>query len=210
MPRIVLISDTHLRTPKLPDGDILIHCGDLTNYGNLEEFQRSEKWFKKLKGQFKTIFYVPGNHDTLAYTDRKVIREHILVSPKWLVDEEVYVHGLRIYGSPWTPNPGCSWWAYPLENDNKWDEIPEGLDILVTHGPPYDILDSHPITLAKFGSIPLNSRLQSMKQPPKYHVFGHCHAWGGLTREKYGIKFINAAICNEGYKPTNEIMVIDL
>lgn len=39
--RFVCISDTHNRVEELeeqiPDGDIFLHCGDFTNYGNIEE-----------------------------------------------------------------------------------------------------------------------------------------------------------------------------
>jgi 3',5'-cyclic AMP phosphodiesterase CpdA len=37
--RIVCISDTHNSTPRLPEGDVLIHAGDLTNQGSYSEVQ---------------------------------------------------------------------------------------------------------------------------------------------------------------------------
>lgn len=39
--RFVCISDTHNCTVKLPKGDVLIHCGDLTNMGSFTEVRLS-------------------------------------------------------------------------------------------------------------------------------------------------------------------------
>lgn len=35
--RIVCISDTHTSTTDIPDGDFLVHAGDLTNGGTVQE-----------------------------------------------------------------------------------------------------------------------------------------------------------------------------
>jgi hypothetical protein len=39
--RIVCISDTHNCTVKLPEGDVLIHAGDMTNQGSYSEVRQS-------------------------------------------------------------------------------------------------------------------------------------------------------------------------
>lgn len=43
--RVVLMSDSHglHRSVKVPDGDILIHCGDLTGRGTLAELKRANR-----------------------------------------------------------------------------------------------------------------------------------------------------------------------
>lgn len=215
MVRFVLISDTHNTTPDLPDGDVLIHAGDLTIRGSIEEFQEAEKWFKSLKNKFKRIYYTPGNHDWLAFSDERVVRYDILKTPNWLVDMEVYtLENIRIYGCPWVQSiAGANHWAYPLyggsHNKEKWLEIPEGLDILVTHGPPYNILDKHWHTGSLLGDSYLRCRLKEMLSPPKLHIFGHIHAFGGLSQEEDGTLFINASVCDEDYTPTNKITVLD-
>jgi hypothetical protein len=52
--------------------------------------------------------------------------------------KSLQVYGVRIYGSPWQPEFGG--WAYNLPRGrpllDKWDRIPHGVDILITHGPP--------------------------------------------------------------------------
>jgi hypothetical protein len=42
--RFVCISDTHTRCFDLPDGDVLLHSGDLTNLGAVSEFETTMQW----------------------------------------------------------------------------------------------------------------------------------------------------------------------
>lgn len=53
--RIVIISDTHNQTPKLPPGDILIHAGDLTNQGSFAELERTVEWLEKSEFEAKIV-----------------------------------------------------------------------------------------------------------------------------------------------------------
>ncbi|KAF1921237.1 Metallo-dependent phosphatase-like protein [Ampelomyces quisqualis] len=60
--RVVCISDTHTHTPaNVPDGDILIHAGDLTNAGNVAEIQAQINWLAGLP--HREVVVVAGNHD---------------------------------------------------------------------------------------------------------------------------------------------------
>lgn len=61
--RIVCISDTHsMQYPDIPDGDLLIHAGDLCNDGSLREIQAAVDWLKGLPHPQKVV--VCGNHDS--------------------------------------------------------------------------------------------------------------------------------------------------
>ena len=51
------------------------------------------------------------------------------------------------------------------------EDIPKDLDILVTHMPPYGILDE------EMGSLEILNFV--LKSKPKYHLFGHIHATAG-------------------------------
>lgn len=63
--RCVIISDTHSYESKqmgiktafaeIPNGDVLIHCGDFTNVGKLEEVAAFARWFEKLPHKRKII-----------------------------------------------------------------------------------------------------------------------------------------------------------
>ena len=61
--RLVLISDTHSLHGDLviPDGDMLIHCGDYSNHGAFGDLLAFNKWLGKLPHEHKLV--VSGNHD---------------------------------------------------------------------------------------------------------------------------------------------------
>lgn len=51
--RFVCISDTHARTFDVPDGDVLLHGGDLTNLGTEADFQKTIDWLCGLPHKIK-------------------------------------------------------------------------------------------------------------------------------------------------------------
>jgi len=54
----------------------------------------------------------------------------------------VEVEGLKIFGSPYTQHYSKGAFQYPKTDDELiWSTIPENIDILITHGPPLNILD---------------------------------------------------------------------
>jgi len=65
--RVVVLSDTHNRVvtrehaAMIPDGDILIHCGDFTEDGTVAEIQAFNEWLGFLPHRFRVV--IPGNHD---------------------------------------------------------------------------------------------------------------------------------------------------
>lgn len=221
--RIVCISDTHLTHTKqdvpIPDGDILIHSGDATFMGREHEILQFAKWFNALPHKHK--IFISGNHDFLfeRNKDRAIAILRGTASDLWdkppenpciyLQDSEVTVEGLRIYGSPWQP-----WfydWAFNLQRGAeikaKWDLIPDGIDILVTHGPPYGYGDIVP-SGEKVGCVDLMDAIKRIK--PKIHVCGHIHLSYGVYQTDVGTKIVNASICDEAYTPANRPIVVDL
>lgn len=189
--RIVCLSDTHWFAPPRHvhlDGDIIIHAGDGTEWGGFTE------WVDEFN-----VLAVSGNHDAADLP---------------LNDREVVVNGLRIYGMPWTPRYGN--WHYMLPRDSdelkaKVEAIPSGLDILVTHGPPFGRMDRERGSIS-LGCELLASHLKSIC-PPKLHVFGHIHGGYGVRdyRDCGDITvLVNAAICDPDYRPVNKPIVIDL
>ncbi len=61
--RVVCLSDTHDRTiASVPDGDLLIHAGDLTDAGTVADIQRQIDWLDSLPHTHKV--FVCGNHDS--------------------------------------------------------------------------------------------------------------------------------------------------
>ncbi|KKK24082.1 hypothetical protein P175DRAFT_0502480 [Aspergillus ochraceoroseus IBT 24754] len=61
--RVVCISDTHtLEWQDVPEGDLLIHAGDLCNGGSAREIQAAVDWLRKLPHPQKVV--ICGNHDS--------------------------------------------------------------------------------------------------------------------------------------------------
>lgn len=212
MVKLVCLSDTHCQYPNLPEGDILIHAGDWTYSGNLKyllgeenkEISKNQNWIDNQKHKFKHIIGVAGNHDW-GFTS------NTFEGIKLLFDEEIEVEGLRIYGSPYT-KMFCNW-AFMEEEfklQERFKRIPEGLDILVVHGPARGWLDINR-NGRRCGSTALLNRLKEMKQPPKHFIFGHVHILSsGLERQAFDGKtyYHNISYVNEDYMSTGEITEI--
>lgn len=222
MPRVVFISDTHDlqdRMAPLPEGDLLVHAGDLTSLGRMSEIAAAGAWLRHAGEKFPLgVVVVAGNHDWMFQRNRtmalQLLNNGILGDGAgkivYLEDSGVEVGGLKIYGSPHQPT--FFDWAFnldPEEIKRRWDMIPEGLDILITHGPPRGILDQSAPHLGSehLGCPELMKAVERTK--PKVSVFGHIH--GGHGQMKYvNTHFINASICDESYKPRNPPIVVEL
>lgn len=209
MTRIVCISDTHNQQGrfKVPGGDILIHAGDLTGRGTLPEVAAANEWLGRLPHKDKIV--IAGNHDFLFEREGALARS-LVTNATYLQDSLVEVQGLKIWGSPWQP-----WfydWAFNLPRGEalrqKWEMIPDGIDILVTHGPPMGILDRTDRG-EHVGCEDLREIVARMSASPRLHVFGHIHEAYGIHRTE-GTTFVNASVCDLGYRPTNKPVVIDL
>lgn len=205
--QIVCLSDTHgqHRRIRVPDGDILIVAGDLTVYGKRSEYRYFNEWLGELPHKHKIV--IAGNHDKAIYYMPKESAQRRLSNAIYLLDSEVTVEGIRIYGSPWTPN--FLNWYFMLDRGPqiraKWDLIPQGIDILVTHGPPIGYRDWSSFSSVNMGCEELRKAVGRVK--PKLHVFGHNHGDYGEAHNEYTL-FVNASTCNEGYEPRQEPIVI--
>jgi Icc-related predicted phosphoesterase len=206
--KVVLISDTHTRHRDiiLPEGDILIHAGDVSSRGKKSEIDDFIEWFQSQPHKFK--IFIAGNHD---FFFEKVVKNNVKVEIKnviYLNDSGCEIEGLKFWGSP--VQPAFLDWAFNrnrgLEIKQHWDLIPENIDILITHGPPFGILDK--TTRGRFvGCEQLAKKVAEIK--PKIHVFGHIHEGYGILKTE-NTTFINASILNEKYIYTNDPIVIEI
>ena len=107
------------------------------------------------------------------------------------IDEEFQIN---LYGSPWTAihgKPGKAFQIPRIDLGEKWKKIPSSVDILITHMPPYGVLDEN-AGKVKAGCKDL-LRLVTEKLKPRIHVFGHIHESRGWTNLGKTL-FINASI----------------
>ncbi len=188
--RIVCVSDTHgwHRDVAVPDGDLLVHAGDLTRKGELDTVDDFDRWLGGLPHRHKVV--ICGNHD-FSFQERPYEARSRLTNAVYLEDTSVTVGGLTVYGSPWQPWFGG--WAFNLERGPAlaavWARIPEGTDILITHGPPAGILD-RTFRGEEVGCADLLARVRQVR--PRLHVFGHIHEAAGRT-DLDGTAFVNAS-----------------
>lgn len=181
--RIVAVADTHLFVEdlgQLPDGDLFIHAGDLCRGGTLEELAEAAAWLRGLPHPTKIV--VAGNHDWSFVRDPAAARA-LLDGVTYLQDAGVTIEGLRFWGSPW--QPAFNDWAFNLPRGPairaKWDLIPEGTDVLITHGPPAGIGDTVSDS-RRTGCADLLAAVRRVR--PMLHLFGHIHQDGGFWRRE--------------------------
>jgi len=181
---------------------MLIHAGDFTDWGSIFDIGDFSHWLSQLS--YKYVIVIAGNHDVkfesypdMAYAALRSRRKDVI----YLQNRMVEIEGLRIFGSPYTPRFTG---GFQLDNSKSfWRTlIPDGVDIVVTHGPPYGILDE--ILDCHEGDSGLLERLIEVK--PKLHVFGHIHESYGVIKQRYGIKFVNASCGFQLNKP----IVVDI
>lgn len=212
--RVVCISDTHSlhwgMVHQIPEGDILIHAGDITNYGSIEDVIDFCIFLDTVPIQHKVI--CGGNHDFCFENEQRnlaleTLKKHGI---HYLENNGIIVDSLNIYGSGWTPEFYNWAMMYPRNSEKAkllWNNIPKNTDILITHGPVKGILDLCHYDKFNAGCELLLEKVQELGIP--VHVCGHIH-------EDYGFRkvgkttFINASTCSLRYKPINKPIVFDI
>lgn len=210
--KITLISDTHNKHSQItsslsvPGGDLIIHAGDISSLGFKHEIQQFCKWFDSLSYDCKV--FIAGNHD-FGFEIRDEETQQILNSYKWItyLQDSDTLFGetpdscVKIYGSPWSPR--FHDWAFNADKGadikQHWDKIPDDVDILVTHGPAFGILDT--VEGRRDVHLGCEDLLQAIKRvKPKIHVCGHIHSgYGYRYSEETDTHHFNVAVLNEQY-----------
>lgn len=160
--KLFAFSDTHgnhrrLRVPE--DADIIICAGDAVE-DELKDREYDEfiSWFGGLPTKWK--IFVPGNHE-LSFD---------------LNQANDIIHKFEAAGITVLQNAveDCDGVIIGSISGNAMiadENIPNDLDILVTHYPPYGILDED------MGSLEILNFV--LKAKPMWHLFGHIHATEG-------------------------------
>lgn len=201
------ISDLHGYYPELEGGDLLIIAGDLTLSDTHEQYLQFLSWLHKQK--YKHYIFVAGNHDGLI--EKREVLTTSLDNTTYLFDSATEFEGLKVWGSPWTHlfdgvNPRATAFMLPKEElQPKFSKIPQDVDILITHSPPFGILDVNRGGEC-CGSIALMQPLYGERIKPKLHVFGHVHESYGKIEWMIDYPytwFVNCSHINGDYEPVN-------
>ena len=188
--KLYAVSDLHGNLAGLDpqDADVVVIAGDVAPMKGWGVWHVNDqvKWMNQKfaawceqypKAEFAVI---PGNHDLFAQRDDVPTKLMLPRNVHFIVDDIVEVKGLRIAGSPWIP-PISGRWAFETNDEAdlarhfKW--IPEGVDILVTHTPPFvegwNVDVSLQTQSPHFGSRALAAAIARAK--PKLVFCGHIH-----------------------------------
>jgi len=200
--KLIILSDTHGMHDhvNVPDGDVIIHCGDVSWHPTEIDVIGFNSWYKRLPHKRKIV--IAGNHD------RFMRRDLIDPSIDYLQDSSVTIEGVHFYGSPWTPVFYDWYWMKERGEAiaERWRRIPVDTDVLITHGPPHGILDRNREG-EHCGCQDLLARLDSLK--PSLHCFGHIHEAAGVTAHQ-GCIMINASIVSRDMFVNNPCQQISL
>ena len=175
-------------------------------------------WIQNLQG-FDTKIFCAGNHDMSFESKPNWLYQYIndenlsqcdcvyLEDSSFTIESPEFSRPIKFYGSPWQPR--FFDWAFNVDRDKihvHWEKITEDVQVLITHGPPFGILDK---VIGRNDPLGCESLLEHVNRvKPKIHVFGHVHS-GRNIFEKNGTLFVNASICTEQYNPTYKPIVFD-
>ena len=207
---ILCISDLHQKHNRLTlvPCDILLISGDVCSSGDIWDFENFIQWLSRESSKFKKAILIAGNHDWCFMKHRKlctdILDKEFGDKVVYLEDSEIVIDGIKFYGSPWQPE--FNNWAFNAPRGermkNIWSNIPDDVNVLITHGPPHGIGDL--VHTTHVGCADMMDRILNL--PDLYlHVFGHIHSGNGYYKSEAipGSIFCNASICTDNYEPTN-------
>ena len=200
--KVVIISDTHNdhRSVTVPDGDVLIHGGDFTNFGSIEHAYDFNEWLGTLPHAHKIV--VNGNHESNAPWKKQT--KDILTNAIFLRQEAIVLHRtdaspVKFYGTDF-------FWPIRDGGNPYFDQIDADTDVLIAHGPVDCFMDGG------YGCPALRRRCEDLKQSNlKLVIGGHIHsAYGtcGGTEGCEGVQFVNGSICGSARKACHEPIVV--
>jgi Icc-related predicted phosphoesterase len=215
--KFIALSDTHgqHRSKKLNkflqenSADVLLFAGDLQR-NNLDDGTDFIDWLYNLPQKYKVITF--GNHD--GNFDYAIERAKLYSNIFILNNEAVVIDGIKIWGSP-DSLIFLNWFFMKTDDELEkiYKNIPEDVDIIITHTPPFGIMDKT-VDGILTGSVNLLNRLLQLSKL-KYHIFGHIHECSGIGKLNHyslaeDITFINASILNENYQLSHDPIMFEI
>lgn len=195
--KILHISDTHgchRRLHDLPQADIVVHSGDFTMNGSEQEALDFMNWFCNLL--YPQKIFICGNHDACLYG---ATIDGLDDNVHYLCNSGVEIDGVKFYGVPMFMGD-----CITDRQTKHYANILDDTDILITHTPPFGILDFD--DNINYGSEELLGRISVVR--PRLHLFGHIHSQHGITVLD-GTIFSNGAIMNADYSDLRMPNLID-
>lgn len=196
--KILHLSDTHgchHRLRDLPEADVAVHSGDFCMVGSEQEAIDFLNWFCDLPCKHKV--FICGNHDDCLYG---ADIDGLDADVHYLCNSSVEIEGLKFYGVPMFMGD-----CITDRQSRNYAGIPGDTDILITHSPPYGILDFD--DGINYGSEDIRLKLSDLHL--KVHLFGHIHARHGVVEQHCTI-FSNGAIMTSNYSDLSTPSIITI
>ncbi|KAI0838206.1 Metallo-dependent phosphatase [Hypoxylon sp. FL0890] len=189
----------------IPVADVAIHCGDLTEESHFQEFRKTLDLLRSIKAPLKLVIAGNHDFTMDTPTFEKKISESEALDPELvrkfygdydearqlfedaradgivLLNEGTHSFNLdngaamTVYASPFTPSLNGGGFQYHPEQGHNFT-ITEGVDVVITHGPPRGIMD-YTDQNRRAGCSKLFAAVARAR--PRLHCFGHIHeGWG--------------------------------
>lgn len=228
MIRVCAISDLHGYLPEVEPCDLVLICGDIVPLSAQGSSRYTSRWYKRA---FKTwaeslpcdkVIFIAGNHELHFPNHYEYYKKMFPNNSKvtYLCHEEYTYLGsdgkeYRIFGTPYCQIFGT--WAFMLpdpELEERYSEIPENLDILITHDQPYgygDVLLQKDCPWANGKHIGNKMLMEAIsKKMPRYQFNGHLHS---CSHNKIMIEdtiHYNVSLKDESYQPVYEPLYLEI
>ena len=225
--KICAISDLHGYLPELKPCELVLICGDSVPLEYQASSKKTKKWydttFRKWTGELPCdkVLFIAGNHE-LHFPGKKIIYESLFSKDDkitYLCHSE-YIHKskdgkeYKIFGTPYCKQ-FMNWaFMYPNEELEKiFKNIPNDLDILISHDNPYGygdiVLQECPwADGSHIGNIPLAKAIE--EKQPKYQFNGHLHSCDHSLIMIGNTKHYNCSIKDEQYNPVYEPLYLNI
>lgn len=205
--KIVAFSDQHGKLPKLPDGDLYVCAGDCC-----PDFAPGSKTGSALQAEWLNKKWVSwmGNRNYVATLGNHDFISRYEVPHQFGIDRADIVDGVKFWLSPWSNTfGGWAWMQDPLSLEIVYAAIPDDIDIIVSHQPPYGYGDQVPPEYVMFnedaeghvGSKELLAAIDRVN--PRFVICGHIHNGRG-TYMRDDTTILNVALVNEQYQRVHE------
>lgn len=208
--------------------ELVCICGDISPLNIQANHKKMRKW---LVNDFKPwceslpcnkVIFIAGNHDDICKNLDFMYAQFPKEGKVTYLFHESYIYTssegkeYSIFGTPYCKLFGN--WAF-MEMDDVLDrlyqDIPENLDILMTHDAPYGVSD---IILQEdcswydgkthIGNKPLSQEI--LRKTPKVVLHGHLHSTSRIFEEWGYSKVANCSIKDEHYNPIYDPLIIEI
>ena len=210
---ILALSDLHGHLPTLPklNLDVLVIAGDICPVGTHVRLLEQAHWYRDVFNPWlesldvKNKIITWGNHD---WAPERVPHLMPTISASVLNDSGIGINGINFWGSPWQLR--FHDWAFNLDEPEiarKYENIPNNISVLVSHGPPFGYGDKTFLN-ENVGSPSLTKAI--IDKNIKITITGHIHPAFGEYRIPSGQYVFNSSVVDNKYCPVNNGFLIKL